>query len=360
MTFINPVTKIVLLITLIFQASSVNIEPKQVRVMAVGDIMMHTPVIYSGYDTETKQYSYDSIFEKVTPIFSEADFVIGNLETPIAGKNLGYSGYPRFNSPVEIATALKNAGVDVLTTANNHSMDKWDDGVIETLNNLDNYGILHTGTFRSYEEKEKPLILEANGIKIGIIANTYGTNGLPVPEDKPYLVNLLDLKTVEEEIKLLKENNVDYIMAMIHFGYEYHRLQSEEQEKWVDDLIDIGVDFVLGSHPHVVQPLKIIEGDEQTSDKGVIYSLGNFLSNQTWDWTSYGIILDITLEKDFKTHKIKIKEISAIPTYVMITNESGKRKYQIIPLIENGDNVDNNLFLDGKELVEHVFQYSNE
>jgi len=356
MWFWNSILKIILFLSLIFSAVPPNIPPTELRVMVVGDIIMHSPIISAGYDPNIKGYNYEDIFTQVQPIFAQADLVIGNLEGPLGGADLGYSGYPRFNAPKELAAALKIAGVDVLTTANNHSMDQWEKGLTKTLDHLDEYEIKHTGTFRTEEEKATPLIIEVNEIKIGIIANTYGTNGLPVPEDKPYMVNLLDLDTIREEVVRLQENNVDYIMAMIHYGPEYIRLPSAEQLEWTDQLLDLGVDFVLGSHPHVVQPLRIITGDENQSDQGVIYSLGNFLSNQQWDWKDYGIILDLTLEKDHNKQTIKLKNITVIPTYVQISSVNGQRKYQVLPIIEeNKESIAQEIWSNGQELVEFVF-----
>lgn len=354
--WLTGLTKALLMMSLVLPASQVAKAP-EVRIMVVGDIMMHSPIISSGYNQQTKEYNYDSIFSEVKPIFSEADFVIGNLETPLAGEENGYSGYPRFNAPKEIAVALDNAGVDVLTTANNHSMDQWEKGIINTIDHLDEIGILHTGTFKSEQDKTEPLILEANGIKIGIIANTYGTNGMPVPQDKPYLVNLLDMDAIKEEINILKENDVDYIMSMTHFGYEYHRLPSIEQISWSNALYDEGVDFILGSHPHVVQPLQIVKSDNSfSSDTGTIYSLGNFLSNQKSGWKDYGVILDLTLQKDVITEKVTLKEVNVIPTYVKIGWNKGKKEYKIIPIYSESQDIDQKVRSNGEELVEHVFQ----
>lgn len=350
-----PALKIMMLMSLVVSTSPIQLEAPQARIMVVGDIMMHTPVIYSGYDYKTHGYNYDSIFSEVKPVFDKADLVIGNLETPVSDDGV-YSGYPRFEAPHEIVSSLKYAGFDVLTTANNHSMDQWEDGVVETINHLDNYNIFHTGTFKS-EEDRKPLVIDVNGIKIGIIASTYGTNGLPVPDDKPYLVNMLDIKTIEHDIKALKEQQVDYIMAMIHFGNEYQRIASPEQEEWTKTLYELGVDFVLGSHPHVVQPLNVDKSQSAyENDKGVIYSMGNFISNQRWGWKDYGIILDIVLEKDVITNKVKIKSIDAIPTYVEITRNT-KTNYRIIPISDENENLNEEIKNSGDELLEHVFQY---
>lgn len=343
--------------SLVLQTAFFTLHPQEVRIMVVGDIMMHTPLIAAGYENETDDYDFSNMFEEMKPIFEEADIVIGNLETPLAGANRGYSGYPRFNAPDELAVALSEAGFNVLTTANNHSMDKGSDGIIHTLDVLDENNIIHTGTFRTQEEKDKPLIIEVEGIKLGLISYTYGTNGLPVPEDKPYMVNLLDLDSIEEDVNRLKSNDVDYILATIHYGYEYHRTPSEEQIKWTNDLYDLGVDFVLGSHPHVVQPMQKIVGEDDISDKGVIYSLGNFISNQRGEWKDYGILLDLVLQKDVMSNKMVIKDVSVVSTYVDINWEAGKREYSVVPLIEGTDKIDEKIVQNGDELVEHVFNY---
>jgi len=356
---VHSTLKVILLFILVMQAVPVTTDPPQARVMVFGDVIMHKPVTNSGYDPVLQTYQYDAIFTEVKPVFEQADLVIGNLETPLAGQELGFSGYPRFNGPKEIAGSLKRAGVDVLTTANNHAMDQWEKGVIQTLNHLDEYDILHTGTFRTKEERKKPLILEVNGLKIGLIAYTYGTNGLPVPKDKPYLVNLLNINHVREDVKNLRENQVDYIMAMIHYGTEYQRFPNSMQKSWTRDLHHAGVDFVLGSHPHVVQPLEIYKGNHKSSDQGVIYSLGNFISNQRGDWKDYGIILNLLLEKDIGENKVIIKEITVIPTYVLTAWEQGKRTYKVVPLIDHASNVDyteSQWYKRGQDVLDHVMR----
>ncbi len=321
----------------------------QIEIMVVGDIMMHTPVTNAGYNPVTKEYNYDTYFDEVKSIFAQADWVIGNLETPLAGQAMGYNGYPRFNAPMEIAQSLKEAGVDVLTTANNHSLDQFEKGLVKTLDHLDELEILHTGTFRTEEERNKPLILEKKGISIGVIAYTYGTNGIPLPKNKPYMVNVYNLEKIKEDLKKLEEAEVDYIVAMIHYGDEYQRFPSETQKQWTSELMELGVDFVLGSHPHVVQPLEILNG------KGVIYSLGNFISDQRWEWKDYGTILYLHLQKDAIKNRVELVEADAIPTYVLKTRTQGKINYRILPLKEKNPLIEEEVWLKGQELFEHIF-----
>ncbi|TCS84436.1 CapA family protein [Tepidibacillus fermentans] len=344
---------ILLSVFLTFSPISTNDEA---RVMVVGDVMMHLPITQSGYDSKTQNYQFDSIFQEVKPIFAQADLVIGNLETPLAGEARGFSGYPLFNAPKEIALALKNAGFDVLTTANNHVLDQHESGIIQTLHYLDQYGLFHTGSFKSQIEREKPLIINVHNIKMGIIAYTYGTNGLPIPKGKPYLVNILNLNQIKEDVKRLKANDVDYILAMIHYGTEYQRLPNQVQKKWTRYLLNSGVDFVLGSHPHVVQTMELIKGYPIQTDRGVIYSMGNFLSGQIGEWKDYGIILNLKLEKNRITRKVRIKEASIIPIYIDRYDEKGKRKYMIRTIFNDVGRIDPTIIAKGKELVQHVMR----
>ncbi len=318
--------------------------------MVIGDIMMHSPVVHSAYDNKTGQYNFDKMFTEVAPIFAQADLLIGNLETPIAGDHIPFLGYPQFNGPISLARTLKEAGFDILTTANNHTLDQYEAGLVKTLDVLDDYGIYHTGSARTEEEQQNCLIVEVSGIRIGVISYTYGTNGIPLPDGKPYMVNLLDMDMISAEVERLQENQTDYILAMIHYGIEYDRLPSREQKRWTDMILDTGVDFVLGSHPHVVQPVEM-----KADGKGVIYSLGNFISNQRDEWKDYGVILDLYLKKDFKTGKTVLTKVDAIPTYVERTSGIGRSEYLILPIAEYTDKINRNIWQNGQKLMQHLF-----
>ena len=204
----------------------------------------------------------------------------GNLETTFAGEsNRGYSGYPEFNTPSELGEALKNIGLDVLSTANNHSMDRREKGIIATLDALDEIGIAHTGTYRSEEERDEVLVKEVNGIKIAFISFTYGTNGIPIPSGKEYLVNLIDEDLILEQINLAKEQNVDLICASMHWGVEYAQKQNKEQERLADFLIQNDVKVIIGNHAHVIEPMEMrkVTLDDGTEKEGfVVYALRKF------------------------------------------------------------------------------------
>lgn len=210
-------------------------------------------------------------------IFLKEIFRYGNLETTFAGEsNKGFTGYPMFNSPSELGVALKNMGLDILSTANNHSMDRFEKGIVATLDALDEIGISHTGTYRSEEERDTVLVKEVNGIKIAFLSFTYGTNGIPIPSGKEYLVNLIDEDLILEQINLAKEQDVDLICASMHWGAEYAQKQNKEQERLADFLIKNDVQIIIGNHAHVIEPMEMrkVTLDDGTEKEGfVVYAL---------------------------------------------------------------------------------------
>lgn len=301
------------------------------NLMAVGDIMMHSPQVTAG-KTSTG-YDFRSFFQYIAPTLEKADLVFGNLETPLAGPQTGFTGYPMFNAPDEYADALKASHFNVLTTANNHALDRREAGILRTIEQLNQRGISHTGTFQTAEARNQPLIIEKNNIKLGILAYTYGTNGMTTPAGRSYLVNRIDKQLMQQDIAKAKAAGVDLVVVAMHFGNEYQRKPSTYQKDNVDFLFSAGADIILGSHPHVVQPYEIrtIPNADGTTRKGVvIYSLGNFISNQRDNPTDIGGILSINIVKS--DNKIDIKETSFIPTYVHRYYTGSKRVYNVIPM----------------------------
>ena len=269
---------------------------------------------------------------------------IGNLETTFAGKAKGYSNYPRFNTPEQLAYNLKDLGIDVLSTANNHSMDTNFDGIVSTLNYLDDAGISHTGTNATAEAQNEILIKEVNGVRIAFLAFTYGTNGIPIPSSKPFAVNLIDDNFILQQLSLAKEQNPDLICVNMHWGYEYHTKQSTEQERLADLLFQNGVDVILGSHPHVLQPMEkktVTLEDGTTKDCFVIYSLGNFISGQTKTNTKNSIILNMSFTKSGETGKTTIDTVSYVPIYMYKSSSGSVQKYKLLDIEKTLENYNN-------------------
>lgn len=278
------------------------------------------------------RYSFDRLFSKVTPYLKQADVTIGNLETTFSGKirPVGLrnkkTGCPLFSCRDELAPALHKAGFDVVTTANNHCMDTGSGGLSRTLRILDQHGIRHTGTFRSFQESRKFLIMNIKGIKIGILSYTRGTNGIPVPSTKPWMVNRIGSRKMLRDLRRLKRK-VDLVIVCLHFGREYHTAPDKEQKRLVRLLFKHGAQLILGSHPHVLQPMAL-----RGNRKLVIYSLGNFVSTRLKNnpLTQSSIILNIDVKKTGNGKTI-IKGVHYLPVWVRRSVEGNRKITEVIP-----------------------------
>lgn len=308
-------------------------EDINIKMTVIGDIMCHNSQYKDAYDGSTYDFSY--VFDDIKNYISSADIAVGNLETTFAGKERGYSNYPRFNSPEQLAYNLKDMGIDVLCTANNHSMDTNYSGVVSTLDFLDDAGISHMGTSRTAEEQNQILVKDVNGIKIAFLAFTYGTNGIPVPSANSYCVNLIDKDLILKQLELAKAQEPDLICVNMHWGLEYQNVQNSDQEDWADFLFENGVDVILGSHPHVLQPMEkrtVTLEDGTTKNCFVIYSLGNFISGQTKKNTRTSIILNINFTKDGETGKTTIGDVSYVPIYMYKSSSGSTKRYKLLDI----------------------------
>ena len=226
---LNSLYKFIYLFLLCFLWSS-SINSQEISFLFMGDIMGHGPQIKSAWQENKKQYEYSEVFNPLEDIISSVDFAIGNLEVTLAGKP--FKGYPQFSSPDELAVACKNSGMDVLVTANNHSCDRKNKGVIRTLDVLDSLKILHTGTFKDVKNREKNnlLVLSKEGIKVGLLNYTYGTNGLPFSD--PVYVNLVDSVLIKKDVINAKNKDLDKLIVFVHWGYEYKDFPNSYQKKY--------------------------------------------------------------------------------------------------------------------------------
>lgn len=303
-------------------------QPTTIHMSVIGDIMSHSTNFKNAYDSSDKTYDFSNTFSNISSYIQDADIAVGNLETTFAGSSRGYSGYPTFNTPEALGKNLKDLGIDVLSTANNHCMDKGYSGLVSTLDFLDKFGISHTGTYRSSEDQNTILIKDVNGIKIAFLAFTYGTNGITVPSDKSYAVNLIDKELIKNQIELAKKQEVDLICVNMHWGIEYKLTQNKTQEDLSNFLFENGVDLILGSHPHVLEPMEkrtVTLEDGSTKDGFVIYSLGNFMSGQIYANTKSSVILDIQITKSFDD-KISIDSVNYVPIYLYDKGANSKAR----------------------------------
>ncbi len=317
-----------------FSVSGGLSEPivKEAKLAVVGDIMVHDYQYNEAYNSATGIYNFMHNFQDVKKYFDGYDLVLGNLELTFGGADRGYSSFPCFNTPDSFLDAIKDAGFDVLTTANNHSMDTGKSGVIRTLDKLDEYGIEHMGTYRSPEDRDKIFVKEVNGIKFAFLSYTYGTNGIPVPDS--YLVNLIDNDQMTADIKKAREK-ADVVVVMPHMGNEYESYPRDVFKEWADLMFIAGADIVLASHPHVLQPMeyrKIDHGDG-VHDGFIIYSLGNFISSQTTPPRNASIVLHLTVEQ-VGNEPPNVKEVSFVPIWTQFRNGQDKNHFVVRSVYE--------------------------
>lgn len=319
-----------------------KIEPINFTMTAIGDTLCHNTQYWDAYNSSTKQYDFSYVYDDIKDYTSSADITIGSLETTFAGEDRGYSNYPVFNSPDSLATGLKDIGVDVISLAGNHALDYGYSGICRTIDVLDNVGISHLGTYKSAEDQDKILIKDVKGVKIAFINYTYGTNGIPVPSDKPYCLNLIDKDLISKQIKQAKEQNVDMIVACMHWGTEYKTSANDEQKELADFLFKSGVDIILGNHPHVLEPMEkktITLDDGSTKDVFVVYALGNFTADQRAEITRDSAILNLDITKD-SDGKILINKVSYVPIYMYKNSAAKVHKFKILDIEKSIANFD--------------------
>ena len=316
--------KNLLFFVIIFSVSPflVGQDSTTLSLVFIGDVMGHDTQINSAYNPETGEYDYQNCFKYVSNIFEDADFAIANLEVTLAGPP--FKGYPQFSSPDALAVALQDAGVDAVVTANNHCIDRRKQGLERTIDVLDSLGIPHTGTFKNYKEKEnnRAMILEQNGIKVAVLNYTYGTNGIPV--SKPNIVNFLDKEVIVKDIQETRRLNPDKIIAFVHWGLEYQTLPNDAQKEINQLFRNNGVDVVIGSHPHVLQPIEFRE------DHFVVYSLGNFVSNQRTAPCDGGGVVRVELTK--RSGVTEVSDAGYYLTWVYTPVIENKKEFYVLPV----------------------------
>jgi len=307
----------------------------ELSLLFIGDIMGHGPQIVSAYDKATDSYNYDNCFKYIKDEMSDADYTIANLEITLAGPP--YTGYPQFSSPDELAVGCKNAGIDILVTSNNHSCDRGGAGIIRTVWVLDSLNIMHTGTFKDSVNRQEnhPLIIDQDCFRIAVLNYTYGTNGIPYP--KPTIVNLIDKELIAADMAIAKSKNVDKIIVFVHWGDEYQTDAGTWQINMGKYIFEQGADIIIGAHPHVLQKMV---WEKQINEAGreelIVYSLGNYISNQRERKKDGGAMFKMTLKKE--KGKTSIKDSGYILTWVYTPLENGLKKYYVLPAAKYENN----------------------
>lgn len=316
------------------EASEPVVQPNIVSTLAVcGDAMSHMPQTRDAYDSQAGAYDYKPMIRFAKPWIEQADYAVVNLETTFAG-GPDYSGFPAFNTPDALGDALKDAGFDLVSTANNHCLDRGYDGMVRTLDVLDNLGLAHVGTYRSAVERAAQNgvhVADVGGIKVAFLSYTYGTNGIPVSKSHPDTVNILhtdymsdaqvlDTARIADDLAAAEALSPDLIAVIVHWGVEYQTTQNEHQEEIADFLFDHGADVILGSHPHVLQPMEtrtLTDRDGTTHTGFVCWSLGNFISSQNDEYTDTTVVLNLELTKNPNTGATDVTKVGYVPLYML-------------------------------------------
>ena len=295
-------------------------SPRTVTIRAVGDVMMHEAQLDAAA-RPGEGYDFSAQYADIAPSLMATDYTIANLETTVGlYSDRPYSGFPMFNAPPDLLTALEEAGVDFVTMANNHILDRFYDGMLLTMDNVEAAGLAYGGVNRSKEEQLEPNIVEVGGVKLGMLCYTDYTNGLEKrsdPQARESGVNYIEDADFAAEVQKLREAGADAIIAYMHWGREYRREANDEQRAITERLLAAGVDVILGSHPHVVQPAGMREvtlADGTKHEALVAYSLGNFNSAMTDEYTDSGIILEFTLVEQ-EEGGFAVENIGFVPTY---------------------------------------------
>ncbi len=305
-------------------------ENSKVTLIAVGDNLIHNTLISAG-EQEDGTLDYTSLYANIKPDIEKADIAVIDQETILGGESFEYTGYPIFNSPWEVGDAAIDAGFDVFNCATNHTMDKGWAGIekeIEFFSGKSN--VVHLGVNADETAYKKITYYEKNGITFSLLNYTYGTNGIPLPDDKPWCVNLLDKEKVTADIKEARKYS-DVVIVFPHWGTENSHDVSDYQREYTKLFSDLGVDIVIGCHPHVLQPIEWVTNETTGKKMIVYYSLGNFISHQIELDQLCGGIAQLTIEK--KDGNIEISSAKLVPIVCHYNRgDNGKFKFDVYKL----------------------------
>lgn len=341
----------------IIEKEEVPIEEKKeniktIEIAATGDILIHKEILETQYDVASNSYDFKNTLQYVKDYLNNADLTISNLEGTLSGiENYGFSGYPSFNAPDELADAMKWTGIDVVNNMNNHSLDRDIRGFYRTREVLENKGFDIIGT-RSSSDNKRYIVKDVKGIKIGIISYSYtmtcdggvrGLNGTPISSEIYPLMNTFredsleeDFQNMKEEIDKMKADGAEVIIFYMHWGDEYELEPNETQIKIAKFLANNGVDVVFATHPHSLQPIDVIKSEDGQHETSVIYSMGNFLSSQRTErienpYTEDGVIVFVKINKNENTGEIKVEYPTYLPTWVNWYGKDDKLFYEVVP-----------------------------
>lgn len=323
-----------MLLESIVLALALVVPEQEATLLFAGDAMQHTRQLEVA-QTSDGRYDYSGCFTDIQPIVESADYAVVNLETPIGDSR--FSGYPQFNAPISYAASLRDAGFDMMLTANNHTLDRRDGGLRRTVAVLDSIGVDHIGTYPGPTARKNaiPFIRDIKGFKVGFLNYTYGTNGI-TPRDTA-VVDLIDRELIHRDIKATRSAGAEIVVVAVHWGIEYVLLPPASVKKMADFLCNEDVDMVIGGHPHVIQPMEVRHNSKTGRDVLLAYSMGNLISNMRTRDTRGGAMVRATIGRD-KTGTARFESAEYIPHFT-VPGTSTRDNFRVVALPE-GTSVD--------------------
>ncbi len=315
----------------------------QVRLRAAGDVIMDTPMLESAYN-KNGGYRFGRYFNLIKDQLADADLTVLNVEGSMGGAGQqGYMGYPSINTPPDLLDTLKKSGVDMLTLANNHALDRFFDGLLATVRNVDKAKLLRVGGYKSKSDFNTPQVVDVNGIQIGFANYTTGLNGMDAKSDKravEYGVRTTSKANFKSDIQAIRDAGAEVVVVFMHWDREYKHKPSNETKSLAKRLAQAGADVVIGSHSHMVQPIEWLETEDAEGNARktlVVYSLGNFLTNHKGEFLDNGILFEVGFSRDAEG-AVSVVEPRYLPVWVWVQKNGEERNYQVLPV---GDTIDN-------------------
>lgn len=338
---------------MLFTLSSLFSCSDGASIVFAGDAMQHQAQIDAAKRAGDGVYDYSECFEGVTPYIDAADYAVVNLETPLGGAP--YTGYPCFSAPDSYLDALKDAGFDLMLTANNHTLDKRDKGLVRTLDRLDEANVDHIGTYRNRAERDSviPLIRDINGFKVAFLNYTYGTNGIELRS--PAVVDYIDRNLMKSDIERARRLGAEIVTVCIHWGIEYDLLPSKQQKALADFLSEADADIIMGGHPHVIQPMEMRHNADGRKVL-VVYSLGNFISNMKTRDTRGGAMIKVDLARDPDG---KASVAAASYRLIFTIPPTGGKNFRLVPVEKCDESAWNAHCKAFEQSVESIFNRHN-
>ena len=311
------------------QAEDIEVPDRVVNIVSIGDILCETELYESVYNKEDGVYNFDNIFTDTKDYIEQADLALASLETNFV-EGQKYSGRGKYNSPLELLDSIKNLGIDVINTANNHSLDYGINGINATIDQLQARGISNVGTYKTQAAKDNILIKEIKGIKIAFLAYTYGSNvNTTELQENPYALSLIDKEKMVSDIQKSKTEGADFTFLLMHWGDVNSSKTNQEQQELATYLFENGADFILGTHPASIQPMEIRQ-NSQGKNVFIAYSTGNYISASEYTNSNIEMILDIQITKNPKTEETKLAKVTYTPLYLLDRGRKAEQRFKLL------------------------------